>query len=102
MSEHLNVSGIAVVARPSLLQAASLGIEALPGVEIMAVDPGASKLVVVQELPAVEDHIAGLRTIQALPGVLTADLVYHYFESTEDTESAGALGARPSSELEEA
>ena len=50
-------------------------LRALPGVEVHQVEAG--RAVVTQETGEQEE---GLRRIQALPGVLHAELVYHWFE----------------------
>ncbi len=49
-----------------------------PGLEVHARDPHSGRLVVVQERATIEEHQQGLRELQALPGVLTAELVLHY------------------------
>jgi nitrate reductase NapAB chaperone NapD len=51
-----------------------------------------STLVVVQDLPSVEEHMEGLRRIQALPQVLVAELVYHRSEPGEENEEARFTG----------
>jgi len=52
-------------------------LSALPWLEIHARDTATGRLVVVQEHATVEDHQHGLRQLQAVPHVLTADLVVH-------------------------
>ena len=69
----MNISGIVV----SLVPSASCleALRSLPGVEVHRVEAG--RAVVTQET---DDQEEGLRRIQALPGVLHAELVYHWFE----------------------
>lgn len=73
-----SVSGLCVTARPADLEAVRAMLDSLPGVEVQASDPARGRLVMTQDCASVEEHQAGLREIQALPGVLTADLVIHY------------------------
>jgi len=75
-----SVSGLCVNARPEDLEAVRAMLNDRPGVEVQAVDPVGGRIVVTQEYAMVTEHQDGLREIQALPGVLTADLVMHYQE----------------------
>ena len=91
MSEtNWSVSGLCVTARPEDLAAVEAALLDRPGVEVHARDPQGSRLVVVQECATIEEHQQNLRELQALPGVLTADLVVHY----QDPDDRG----RPMSE----
>ena len=76
--EEWSVSGLCVTARADRLVEIEEIIGARPGLEVHARDPQSGKLVVVQERATIEDHQRGLRELQALPGVLTAELVLHY------------------------
>ena len=71
----MNISGIVVTLVPG--EGDLDALRALPGVEIHHLQAG--RAVVVQETDDQED---GLRRIQALPGVLHAELVYHWFDGT--------------------
>jgi len=73
-----SVSGLCVTTRPEKLEATETLLSALPGIEVHARDPRTGRLVVIQERPTLEGHRQGLRTLQALPDVLTAELVFHY------------------------
>jgi len=70
-------SGIVVVSRPGEHDAVARRVSALPGLEVYARHAASGRLVVVQEAAGVDAHERGLRALQALPGVVTADLVYH-------------------------
>jgi len=72
------VSGLCVTARADRMAAVEEIIGQLPGFEVHARDATTGRLVVVQERATVEEHRRGLRELQALPGVLTAELVLHY------------------------
>ena len=76
-----SVSGLRVTARPEELAAVCALLTARPGIEIHAVDPDRGQLVVTQELATIQEHQEELRAIQALPGVLAAELVAHFQES---------------------
>ncbi len=73
-----SVSGLCVTARPVDVSAVADLLDGLAGVEVHASDPDNGRLVVVQEAASVAAHQDKLREIQALPGVLTANLVLHY------------------------
>jgi len=79
--EEWSVSGLCVTARADRLVEIEEIIGARPGLEVHARDPQSGKLVVVQERATIEEHQRGLRELQALPGVLTAELVLHYQDS---------------------
>ena len=70
------IASILVQARPELLDAATVAIEALPGTQIYTRDPK-GKLVVVIEASDVGSIGATLNTISLMPEVLTAALVFH-------------------------
>lgn len=75
----MNLSGIVVVAAPGRLEEVVAALPGLPGVEVHHTDAAASRVVVVQEAPSIDDEVDGLTRIRSLPGVASADLVYHYF-----------------------
>ena len=83
-----SVSGLCVTAKPENLAAVECALEGLPGLEVHASDPEKGRLVVVQERATLKGHEDGLRAIQALPGVLTADLVVHYRDPEAATGGA--------------
>jgi nitrate reductase NapAB chaperone NapD len=75
-----SVSGLCVTTRPEDLATVREMLKERPGVEVAAGDAGGGRLVVTQEFATVREHQDGLRQIQSLPGVLTADLVIHYLD----------------------
>lgn len=82
----MNLSGILVMARPENLSAVVAELNALPGVEVHLQDP-VGRLVVVLEADSVRAEADGLRHIKSVPGVLMAEMVFHYFEDDEETLS---------------
>ncbi len=92
MCEIMHISGLSVVVRPGQLDVAADAIAELPGAEIFARDLATDRLVVVQDLPSIEEHMEGLRRIQALSQVLVAELVYHRSEPDEENEETRLTG----------
>ena len=76
----MQISGIAIAVPESEMGSCLENLRALDGVEVHHAFPEHGKIVVVQETETREQQEAGLRRIQALPGVLTAELVYHYLD----------------------
>ena len=86
----MNVSGIVVHVAPSGIEEGRRALEGLPGVEVRFTDSRRGRIVVTQESGTTEEQEAGLRRIQASPGVFSAELVCHYFgEMEEDRAGAG-------------
>ena len=87
-----SVSGLCITVRPEDLAKLEELLNQRPGLEVHARDPETGKLVVVQECATIAEHRRRLEEIQAIPGVLTADLVMHYQPESESatTESGGA------------
>lgn len=75
----MNLSGILVIAAPGRFDEALAALATLPGIEVHHADAATSRAVVVQEAPTVDAEVEGLRRIQALPPIASAELVYHYF-----------------------
>ena len=75
----MNLSGILVVADTDHIDAVLAQLAALDGVEIAQCDRAGGRIVLVQEAPHVGAEVAGFSRIRALPHVLSADLVCHYF-----------------------
>ncbi|MEE8192974.1 MAG: chaperone NapD [Gemmatimonadales bacterium] len=73
-----SVSGLCITARPERLAAVEEMLNERPGLEVHARDPQCGRLIAVQECATGEEHSQRRREMQALPGVLTADLVLHY------------------------
>lgn len=75
----MNLSGILVITQPQWLEQVSASLEALDGVEVHVKEPEKGRLIVVQEATDVHAEIDGLKRIKALPHVVMAEMVYHYF-----------------------
>ena len=80
--EEFHVSSLVVLTQPPLRHRLAEQIAALDGAEIHAVsDEG--KLVVTLEGPSQRPIMAAIDTIQGLPGVLSAALIYHQFDEVD-------------------
>ena len=90
----MTLSGIVVMCPPERTHALAATLAELPGVEVHYQDEDQGKIIVVQEAPSIAAEIDGLGRIKALPGVILADMLYHYFE--EDPEILEGFRARQS------
>ncbi|MFZ5574313.1 MAG: chaperone NapD [Pseudomonadota bacterium] len=82
----MNLSGILVMTRPENLSAVAAELNALPGVEVHHED-AVGRLVAVLEAESVRAEADGLRRIKTIPGVLMAEMVFHYFEDDDEVLS---------------
>ncbi|WP_254204508.1 chaperone NapD [Aeromonas sp. FDAARGOS 1405] len=79
IDKEFHVSSLVVLTQPPLRHQLAGQIGALEGAEIHAVsDEG--KLVVTLEGPSQRPIMAAIDAIQAMPGVLSAALIYHQFD----------------------
>ncbi|QNF17800.1 sorbose reductase [Aeromonas jandaei] len=82
MSQEFHVSSLVVLTQPTLRHQIAEEITALDGAEIHAVtDEG--KLVVTLEGSSQRPIMAAIDAIQAMPGVLSAALIYHQFDELD-------------------
>lgn len=75
----LNISGILVVVPVDRLSGTIEALNALPGVEVHHTDEATGRIVVTQEAASVGAEVDGLLRIKALPHVILAEMVQHYF-----------------------
>lgn len=73
-----SVSGLCLMVRPEHLDDVEANLGELDWVDVHARDDATGRLIVVQEHSTVKEHQDGLRRLQAIPYVLTADLVVHH------------------------
>ena len=89
MADEIHISSLIVHARPADCPAVRRAITAMNGAEVHAAT-AAGKLVVTLETGNESDIAARLTDINALPGVVSAVLVFHQFEpataTANDTE----------------
>ena len=82
MSQEFHVSSLVVLTQPTLRHQLAEEIAALDGAEVHAVtDEG--KLVVTLEGASQRPIMAAIDAIQAMPGVLSATLIYHQFDELD-------------------
>ena len=85
--ELVNISGIVVAIAPAGMEGALTALRALDGVEVHHIDLASHRVMVTQETISTEQQEEGLRSIQAVPGVLNTQLVYHWTPSDEQPSS---------------
>ena len=80
----MNLSGILVISTPSEIDTLIDSLNAMPGVEVHHIDRENNKLIVVQEAEAIHKEVEGLKQIKKLPGIVLAEMVYHYLADDEN------------------
>lgn len=81
----MNLSGILIVSTETEIDILINALNAMPGVEVHHVDQNSSKLIIVQEAETVRDEVDGLKQIKKLPGIVLAEMIYHYIADDEST-----------------
>ena len=84
MDSQVNISGLLVHTLPDTAQAVRGRLLQIPGIEVHAVSPE-GRLVVTLENTSDRDMADTFERVQALPDVLSASLVYHHSEDTQET-----------------
>ena len=79
----MNLSGILIITTPSEIDTLVETLNAMPDVEVHHIDRDNSKLIVVQEAESVHNEVDGLKKIKKLPGIVLAEMVYHYLADGE-------------------
>jgi len=87
----MNLSGILVIAKPEWVPQVVSDLTALDGLEVHQTDPASGRIIVVQEAADIHAEIEGVKRIKAMPHVVMADMVYHYF--AEDEQAYDAMPA---------
>jgi len=93
----LNISGILVVVRREALAQSIARLEALPGIEVHHTHGTSGRIVITQEAASVDEEMEGLMRIKALPDVVMAEMVYHFFGDEAPGIAAGSASAPESS-----
>ncbi len=75
----MNISGILVVAKPERQADVMTTLGSMPGVEIHQVDEATGRIIAVLEAENINAEMGGLKEIKAIPHVVMAEMVYHYF-----------------------
>lgn len=87
----MNLSGILVIAKPEWVPQVVSDLAAQDGLEVHQTDPVSGRIIVVQEAADIHAEIEGVKRIKAMPHVVMADMVYHYF--AEDEQAYDAMPA---------
>lgn len=82
----MNISSVLVNARPNLMNQVQGGLMALSGVEVHAATEE-GRLIVTIEADSDQAVANMFEVINHLPGVLSASMVYHQYESDPDEEA---------------
>jgi nitrate reductase NapD len=82
----MNYSGILVIAAKGKLDQVVDALNAEPDLEVHQVEKDTGRLIVVQEGVSVKDEIDGLKRIKKIPGIVLAEMVYHYFAESDDDQ----------------
>ncbi|MFG0835008.1 chaperone NapD [Aeromonas bivalvium] len=80
--QEYHVSSLVVLTQPMLRHRLAEQIGALDGAEVHVISEE-GKLVVTLEGPSQRPIMAAIDAIQAMPGVLSAGLIYHQFDNND-------------------
>ena len=80
----MNISGILVVVSPQQVDSMVDQLQQLDGIDVHHIDAATGRIVITQEAATIRDEVDGLKRIQALPGIILAEMSYHNFE--DDSE----------------
>ena len=80
----MNISGILVVVSPQRVESMVDQLSGLDGIDVHHIDAATGRIVITQEAATIRDEVDGLKRIQALPGIILAEMSYHNFE--DDSE----------------
>ncbi|PIE02893.1 MAG: glutamate synthase [Acidobacteria bacterium] len=80
----MHISGLAAHFRPEKLDSIKKVLSGYSWVEIHGVEHAAGKMVLVMEGDNVNDETDKLKQLQAIPGMIAVQLVYHAFEDSDE------------------
>jgi nitrate reductase NapD len=75
----MHYSGLVVISKRGSADACARELADCPGIDVYVADEASGRIVAVLETETVEEQENGLRRVQTLPHVVSAELVYHYF-----------------------
>lgn len=90
---HYSIAGILVRTLPGDLPEATVRLSALPGVDVHHQENSTGRLVITLEAAEIDDEREGIERVRREPGVVSAELVYHYV-APPDEEDAPLHGPR--------
>jgi len=80
----MHLSGVLVLCQPSSIEACLRDLAQRSNIDVYVTDRVAGRIVVVMETETLDEQADELRSVQRLPNVTAAELVYHYFGDVED------------------
>jgi len=87
----MNISGILVKVTPERVESMVDHLNGLDGIDVHHIEAATGRIVITQEAETINDEVAGLKRIRALPGIILAEMSYHNFE--DDNELIDAIPA---------
>ncbi len=75
----MNLSAILVTTTPDNTLNMIETLNGIRDVEVFHHDESTGKIIIIQEAEAIHDEVNGLKKIKALPGIILAEMVEHYF-----------------------
>ena len=82
-SVAFSIAGVVVRVTPDALTQVAAGLAGLPGVEVHHLEATTGRVVITVETVRPDDEEDRLLRIRQEPGVLGAELVYHYVETPD-------------------
>jgi nitrate reductase NapD len=86
VSAGINISSVILGARPECVSEVRLALMTLAGVEVHAAAEDGRMIVTIESADE-GATVASFEAIRQLPGVLSASLVYHQYETDPDEEA---------------
>lgn len=84
----MHTSGVVVVPSAGRCAACREALEKIPGVEIAVEDRDTDRLVAILETESLQEQENLLRDLQAMPDIVMAELVCHYFGDEAEAATA--------------
>jgi nitrate reductase NapAB chaperone NapD len=94
-------SGVVIQTTPARVDDCARALDALSGVEVHYRHPGSGRIIAVLESETREGQEERLVRVQSVPGVILAELVYHYVDSPrpdrahDDAQAPGEWRGEP-------
>ncbi len=82
----MNISGVLVMSRPERLPSVRAALDEMAGIEVHAATEDGRIIITTDDTDVAADDQHPLISIQNIPGVLSASLVYHHAEPNEPDE----------------
>lgn len=77
---QFSIAGVVIRSRLVDVSQVAVCLAGLPGVDVHHVEASTGRLVITVETDGLDDDEARLERVRREPGVLSAELVYHYVE----------------------